>query len=65
MPAEHHTKVFGHRLKLYCRSGHHLTIKPNGVVIGSEDPNDKYGECRLSESQLSGDNLVNAISSVL
>lgn len=33
--------------KIFCRSGYHLQILPNGAVKGTVDQGSKYGECRL------------------
>ncbi|XP_034252858.1 fibroblast growth factor 1-like [Thrips palmi] len=40
--------VYGHRMKLFCRTGFHLAIGPKGRVTGTENPNDKYAVLEFS-----------------
>ncbi|KAK3925862.1 Fibroblast growth factor 1 [Frankliniella fusca] len=40
--------VYGNRMKLYCRTGYHLSIGPKGRVTGTTNPTDKYAVLEFS-----------------
>ena len=35
------------KCRIFCRSGYHLQIRPNGVASGTLDQKSKYGKCTL------------------
>lgn len=35
---------YGYRMQLYCSTGYHIAILPNGKVIGIDEDMDKHGD---------------------
>ncbi|XP_063225734.1 fibroblast growth factor 9-like [Bacillus rossius redtenbacheri] len=53
LPSHAGNPVYGPRMQLYCRTGFHLAILPNGKVRGSPDDFSKFAVMELSSVDIS------------
>nr|CAH7760326.1 unnamed protein product [Callosobruchus chinensis] len=58
-------RPFGNRMQLYCQNGYHLTIKPDGEVMGTEDDSDENSHIEITAGDGPGHVRLHGVSSNL